>query len=81
VIIDWDLAGYYPLAWVRTKFAVCGALDVGRLSANGIKIDSVYKRQVKQKLGSMGFPEVTEAWKRLHETRYAEWVARPPWLQ
>ena len=25
VVLDWEMAGYAPLEWVRTKFAICGA--------------------------------------------------------
>ncbi|KAI1086358.1 kinase-like domain-containing protein [Rostrohypoxylon terebratum] len=68
-IIDWDLAGYYPLAWVRTKFAICGALDMERVSNN-----------VEWKLGDMGFPEVTGAYNELWKTRLEEWKKRRLWL-
>ncbi|KAI3326669.1 kinase-like domain-containing protein [Xylariaceae sp. AK1471] len=80
-IIDWDLAGYCPAAWVRTKFAVCGALDVERVSGTGTENDSAYRMQVEQKLGHMGFPEVMEAYKRMEKTRMAEWIEQRPWLQ
>ncbi|KAI1148870.1 kinase-like domain-containing protein [Nemania diffusa] len=79
-VIDWDLAGYCPLAWVRTKFAVCGALDVERISATGAESDSAYRIQIERKLGHMGFPEVTEAYKKLEKARRTEWIARRPWL-
>ncbi|KAI1119967.1 kinase-like domain-containing protein [Nemania abortiva] len=80
-IIDWDLAGYFPLAWIRTKFAVCGALDVERVSTAGIETDNAYRMQVEQKLGRMGFPDVTGTYKKVEKTRRAEWIARRPWLQ
>ncbi|KAJ8133392.1 hypothetical protein O1611_g241 [Lasiodiplodia mahajangana] len=80
-IIDWDLAGYCPLAWVRTKFAICGAMDVERVSSTDIETNSTYRRQVEQELGRVGFPEVTEAYKKMHKARLVEWVERRPWLQ
>ncbi|KAL5884470.1 hypothetical protein ACKVWL_003453 [Pyricularia oryzae] len=43
-IIDWDMAGYYPLEWVRTKFAVCEVLDVDRMGKNGLESDGEYRR-------------------------------------
>ena len=64
-IIDWDLAGYCPLAWVRTKFAICGALDVEHVSTSGMKHDSTFRIQVEHKLESLGFPKVTEAYKEM----------------
>ncbi len=64
VVLDWELAGYCPLAWVRTKLAVCGALQVERVSSAGVERDGEYRVRVEQKLGDLGFPEVTEAYKR-----------------
>jgi thiamine kinase-like enzyme len=31
-VIDWEMAGYVLLERVRTKFAICGALDVERVT-------------------------------------------------
>ncbi|KAI3317187.1 hypothetical protein HD806DRAFT_527265 [Xylariaceae sp. AK1471] len=74
VIIDWDLAGYYPVAWVRTKFAVCRVLDMERISSTSVENDGAYRIQVEQKLGNMGFPELTEPYKRMCKTRMVKWV-------
>lgn len=76
-VIDWDLAGYCPLHWVRTKFAVCGALDVERSG----KLDAEYRTLVGRQLGHIGFPEVTEAYKKLEKERSEEWIKKRPWLQ
>ncbi|KAK4123974.1 hypothetical protein N657DRAFT_664059 [Parathielavia appendiculata] len=61
-VLDWELAGYCPLAWVRTKFAVCAALHT----------DSEYRVRVEQKLGEMGFPEVKEEYKKMETERLLE---------
>ncbi|KAF7865827.1 hypothetical protein EAF04_005992 [Stromatinia cepivora] len=65
-VIDWELAGYCPLAWVRTKFAICGALDVSRVVNGMLEIDGEYRVRVEKKLEGMGFPEVTEAYNKMH---------------
>lgn len=42
-VIEFELAGYAPLAWVRTKFAVCGVLQVERVGDAGVKNCSEYQ--------------------------------------
>ena len=32
-VFDWEMAGYAPLEWVRTQFAVCGVLNVERVTS------------------------------------------------
>ncbi|CAJ2503529.1 Uu.00g109230.m01.CDS01 [Anthostomella pinea] len=80
-IIDWELAGYSPLAWVRTKFAICGVLNTESVSDDGVKRDKEYRVMVEQKLRDLGFPEVTEAYEKLEKARSEEWIKRRPWLQ
>ncbi|KAJ8068335.1 hypothetical protein OCU04_003897 [Sclerotinia nivalis] len=80
-IIDWELAGYCPLAWVRTKFAICGALNVSRVVNNTLEIDGEYRVRVEKKLEDMGFPEVTEAYNKMNKERSEQWVKARPWLQ
>ncbi|KAH9910001.1 protein kinase-like domain-containing protein [Xylariomycetidae sp. FL2044] len=80
-IIDWDLAGYVPVEWVRTKFAVCWAYDVELVSEAGLKVDKEYRVRVERKLGEMGFPEVAKTYEELREVRHKEWVKSRPWLQ
>ncbi len=78
VIIDWEMAGYAPLAWVRTKFAICRALNAERISPaseeevkQGIKRrverDQEYRERVERRLGEMGFPEVTVAYQEARD--------------
>ncbi|KAH6641670.1 kinase-like domain-containing protein [Chaetomium tenue] len=89
VVIDWEMAGYVPLEWVRTKFAICGVLCVERVHARGpggegpvrVERNGAYPVGVKRRLGEMGFPEVTAAYKRMHYLREVEWERNRPWLQ
>lgn len=80
-VIDWELAGYCPLEWVRTKFAVCGALNVSRIRDNVYEVDDEYRVRVEKKLADMGFPEVTEAYNKMNEERSEKWIEAHPWLQ
>jgi hypothetical protein len=91
VVIDWEMAGYVPLEWVRTKFAVCGALNVERITRPSVVRDGEppvrverndeYRVRVEQRLGEMGFPEVTAAYKKMRQVREVEWKKNRPWLQ
>ncbi|KAI0157174.1 hypothetical protein GGR52DRAFT_565547, partial [Hypoxylon sp. FL1284] len=69
IIIDWDLAGYYPLVWVRTKFAICGALDVEQVSGdgNGVRTGAEYRLQVEGRLKDRGYPDVIDAYRQLRK--------------
>jgi hypothetical protein len=69
MVLDWELAGYVHMEWVRTKFAIWGALWVERVSSTGIERDSEYPVRVERKLGEMGFTEVTEAYKAIERNR------------
>ncbi|POR31094.1 Kinase-like domain-containing protein [Tolypocladium paradoxum] len=73
VVLDWEMAGYAPLEWVRTKFAICGALCVERVSSTSVERNSEYPVRVEQKLGEMGFPEVTEAYNKRDKAIEEEW--------
>lgn len=69
-VIDWDIAGYCPWAWMRTKFAICGALDVERVRK--VETDSKYRMLVEGGLKRLGFLEVTKAYKELKKARSKE---------
>ncbi|KAK4201564.1 kinase-like domain-containing protein [Triangularia verruculosa] len=62
MVLDWEMAGYVPLEWVRTKFAICGALCAERVSSTCVEHNNDHQMWVEQKLGEMGFPEVTQAY-------------------
>ncbi|KAK4040855.1 kinase-like domain-containing protein [Parachaetomium inaequale] len=49
---------------VQTKFAIYRALCIERVSSAGIERNSEYLVRVEQKLGEIGFPEVTEAYNK-----------------
>ena len=58
-IIDFEMAGYVPRAWIRTKFGISWALD---LEESGVDC-AEWRKQVAQQLGEEGFPEAIDAWK------------------
>jgi len=58
VAIDWEMAGYAPLEWVRTKFAICGVLCVEHVhrEPNGecpvrVERNDEYPVRVEQRFG------------------------------
>ncbi|KAK3296832.1 kinase-like domain-containing protein [Chaetomium fimeti] len=88
VVIDWEMAGYVPLEWVRTKFAICGVFGVERVHRQPdgecpvrVERNGEYPMRVERGLGEMGFPEVTAAYKRMDDMREVEWKKSRPWLQ
>ncbi|GAM88508.1 hypothetical protein ANO11243_065410 [Dothideomycetidae sp. 11243] len=75
-IIDWEMAGYAPLAWIRTKFGVSWALEFDWRPDEDPTQPSTRRRQkewrilMAQHLGEMGFPEVMDTWElRLKESQ------------
>ncbi|KAB5513029.1 hypothetical protein GE09DRAFT_1163633 [Coniochaeta sp. 2T2.1] len=81
-VLDWEMAGYVSLEWVRTKFAVCGAMLAQRVGSTGVvETDGEYRKRVERRLGERGLPEVTEAYRRMAQARRWEWYKRRPWIK
>ncbi|TVY76077.1 hypothetical protein LSUE1_G005430 [Lachnellula suecica] len=58
-IIDWEIAGYVPRGWIRTKFALSPGMDLPDESTDDIH---EFRREVWKLLGAMGFESYHEAW-------------------
>lgn len=58
-IIDWELAGYVPIEWVRTKFRISGGMDFDYEDEDSKKD---WRRKVAQHLEKMGYSDVVDAW-------------------
>ncbi|KAJ0161698.1 hypothetical protein CTA2_5793 [Colletotrichum tanaceti] len=57
-IIDWEMAGFVPKDWIRTRFCISGGLD---LPGNGDeRVD--WRRRVQRRLSKEGYPEVADEW-------------------
>ncbi|KAK1593716.1 uncharacterized protein LY79DRAFT_177792 [Colletotrichum navitas] len=69
-VIAWEMAGYVPRHWVRTKFRVSSALGFGFPGyANERHSERVNRRRrVQQKLEQESFPDVADA----YITRYED---------
>ncbi|KAK8137364.1 hypothetical protein PG984_005304 [Apiospora sp. TS-2023a] len=57
-IIDWEIAGFVPWEWIRTKVRLSAGLDLPWEGDSRLE----YRRRVKMKLGELGFPDVVDAW-------------------
>jgi hypothetical protein len=57
-IIDWEIAGYYPRGWIRTKFRICSGLDI----PNPVKEQHWWRWEVQKSLGEHGFEDYSEKW-------------------
>jgi hypothetical protein len=58
-IVDFEIAGYFPRSWIRTKFQISSGMDLSRSVAD----DPYWWRvEVQKALGANGFDDVRKAW-------------------
>jgi aminoglycoside phosphotransferase len=60
-IIDWEISGYVPVEWVRTKFRLSSGMDLG-LNCGDEDSRRDWRRGVANRLGMMGYGDVVDAW-------------------
>ncbi|KAJ5183384.1 hypothetical protein N7492_001000 [Penicillium capsulatum] len=58
-IIDWELAGYVPIEWIRTKSRLSAGMDFNYGDENSKKD---WRRGVGQHLEKMGYRDIVDAW-------------------
>lgn len=61
-LADFEMTGYVPKGWVRTKFGVCWAMDFD-FTGDDIEKSREWRQRVQLQLGYDGFSEVAAAWK------------------
>ncbi|KAJ5781683.1 uncharacterized protein N7518_010166 [Penicillium psychrosexuale] len=64
-IIDWELAGYVPIEWVRTKFRISAGMDFDYGDEDSKKD---WRRKVAQHLEKMGYSDVLDAWWKFQDS-------------
>ncbi|KAI3113246.1 hypothetical protein CBS147330_9868 [Penicillium roqueforti] len=64
-IIDWELAGYVPIEWVRTKFRISAGMDFDYGDEDSKKD---WRRKVAQHLEKMGYSDVLNAWWKFQDS-------------
>lgn len=61
-LIDWEVTGFVPKAWIRTKFLVCWGMDFD-FPGEDVEKSKDWRQRVQVQLGQEGFCEVADAWK------------------
>jgi len=56
-LVDWEVTGFVPKEWIRTKFCVCWGMDF-----DDDKYSNDWRQRVQLQLGKEGFSEVEQAW-------------------
>lgn len=59
-VIDFEISGYFPIGWVRTKFRLSSGMN---LSVPGVDPPTRWRSDVQKALGDNGFVDHVEAWK------------------
>ncbi|KAK8127941.1 hypothetical protein PG984_009049 [Apiospora sp. TS-2023a] len=62
-VIDWEMTGFVPKDWIRTKFCVCWAMDFD-FPGQDIEKSKDWRERVQFQLAREGFAEVADAWKK-----------------
>lgn len=58
-IVDWEMAGFVPREWIRTKVCVSSGLD---LPGDDDASRQDWRRRLQRRLGQDGFPEIADQW-------------------
>lgn len=58
-IIDFEISGYFPRGWIRTKFRISSGMD---LSASATNNQTWWRAEVQKALGANGFEDYSQAW-------------------
>uniref|UniRef100_A0A8H7NPC4 Aminoglycoside phosphotransferase domain-containing protein n=1 Tax=Bionectria ochroleuca TaxID=29856 RepID=A0A8H7NPC4_BIOOC len=65
-IIDWELAGFVPIEWVRTKFRLSPGMDLSH-GDDDAKRD--WRRKVAQQLEKLGYNDALNGWCRFQGSK------------
>ncbi|KAG4429002.1 hypothetical protein IFR05_015512 [Cadophora sp. M221] len=63
-IIDFEISGYPPRGWIRTKFRLCSGMD---LYASATNNQTWWRAEVQKALGAAGFEDYAHAWMEWRE--------------
>ncbi|KAH8760747.1 hypothetical protein BGZ57DRAFT_582925 [Hyaloscypha finlandica] len=58
-IIDFEISGYFPRGWIRTKFRLSPGMD---LSASATDNQTWWRAEVQKMLGADGFEDYAQLW-------------------
>ncbi|KAI3552336.1 hypothetical protein CSPX01_00085 [Colletotrichum filicis] len=57
-VIDWEMAGFVPKDWIRTRFCISGGLDLP--GTGDERVD--WRRRMQRRLSTEGYPEIADEW-------------------
>ncbi|KAL2840372.1 hypothetical protein BJX68DRAFT_246745 [Aspergillus pseudodeflectus] len=57
-IIDWELAGFFPRGWIRTKFRISRGLNL----PESVEDPHWWRSEAQKLLGERGFEDFTQEW-------------------
>jgi len=60
-LVDWEVTGFVPEEWIRTKFCVCWGMDFD-FPDNDVESKD-WRHRVQLQLAQEGFSEVEKAWR------------------
>jgi len=66
-IIDFEIAGYFPKAWIRTKFRLSSGMNLSHEATSGDRGE--WRKQVQIALGAEGFTDHAEAFMQWRKDR------------
>ncbi|RDW76847.1 uncharacterized protein DSM5745_06839 [Aspergillus mulundensis] len=58
-IVDWELAGFFPKGWIRTKFRISSGLNLPEEAGDD---PNDWRRRVQRRLGELGYEEHVDEW-------------------
>ncbi|KAK4149056.1 hypothetical protein C8A00DRAFT_47261 [Chaetomidium leptoderma] len=58
-VVDWEMAGFVPREWIRTKVRVSSGLD---LPGDNDDSRQEWRSRLQRRLGQDGFPEIADRW-------------------
>jgi hypothetical protein len=60
-LVDFELAGFFPKSWIRTKLKASWAFDLDEAANSDPKL---YRKMMDQTLEAHGYDDLTEAWRQ-----------------
>lgn len=67
-ILDWEIAGFFPKGWIRTKFYVSGGLGFDWDGEEGWTEWPARLGMILERMGYQAFPKELKKWKKDHFT-------------
>ncbi|AEO64257.1 uncharacterized protein THITE_2110209 [Thermothielavioides terrestris NRRL 8126] len=58
-VVDWEMVGFVPREWIRTKVRVSSGLD---LPGDDDEVRQEWRRRLQRRLAQNGFPEIADRW-------------------